>query len=562
MNNFYFREMLLVSFRERKARRVVFHPRVTVVRGENETGKSSLLKSLFFGLGATPARMHPSWLRGEVRILIKFDVGQQSYSVLRHGDAFALFDANNRLLGHFRSVTDELAPFLSEIFNFGLRLPDRERRFRPLPPAYLFLPFYMDQDASWTSGWSAFKNLQQFANWKKGVVEYHAGIRGNKYYEAQAVKLDAEVALSKVTRKREGLSQVYDSLRDRFDAAQFDVNFAGYQQEVEELLMECEKLRKLQEGYKARLSEMRASRDVVKSQLDITNHAREEARLDHDYAAHAGDEVQCPTCGAGYENSFAERFSIAMDEDRCADLALRLVSELSDLDNEIAQELRDAQSISEKVEEVERLLARREGEIALGDLIRQAGKRELRDVMSLDLAALESEEQRFDAAIQRYSDEMRRQDSRDQRKQINTFFDELMGTFLIELDALSVNRLKRVDSSVNATGSELPRALLAYQVAFFHILRRYGSAASGPLVVDSPLQQDQDERHAERIFRFLGRRCPEGTQLIVGTVDTAGVDLGGDEIVLDRKYSLLREEDFDSVSAEVTAYLDTALRSR
>jgi len=387
MKNFVLREMLLASFRTKTARRVVFDPNVTIVKGNNETGKSSLIKSILRTFGAEPAKVHPSWDQAEVRSVVRFEIDGKQYAMLRHGGTYAMFDAEARRLQNFSSVTNELGPFFANLVGFGLRLPGRSGVLGPLPPAFYFLPFYMDQDASWSDAWAGFKNLDQFPNWKQSVIEYHAGIRGNEFYAEKAKKIEAESELNRVRRKREGLQEIYGNLQDRFDMAQFNVNFEAYGAEVEELLRKCSKLRQREEQFKVDLSELRNQREALKTQIGITTHARNESRQDFDFAVQLGsasEEIHCPTCGQGYTNSFGERFDIARDEDRCADLALQLTGELADVDSKINVKLADMRKIGDDVTMIERLLGRKEGEVALVDLVRQEGRRELRDVMDRD----------------------------------------------------------------------------------------------------------------------------------------------------------------------------------
>ncbi|WP_457094139.1 AAA family ATPase, partial [Microvirga sp. P5_D2] len=59
MKRLLFERLELLSLSERKARTVEFHPRLTVITGENGVGKSSVIKSLYWTLGAAPAVMHP-----------------------------------------------------------------------------------------------------------------------------------------------------------------------------------------------------------------------------------------------------------------------------------------------------------------------------------------------------------------------------------------------------------------------------------------------------------------------------------------------------------------------
>lgn len=561
MSTCSFQELLLSSVKERRARKVSFHPSVTVIRGENETGKSSLLKSIFYTFGAVSMKTHPAWKGAEVRSLLRFTVGDRTLAILRYGGQFAVFDHKDRVLKRFAKVTSELAPFLASLFRFRLQLPDREGVTIALPPAYYFLPSYMDQDGSWGDQWTGFADLAQLPNWKKGVIEYHAGIRGNEYYEAQAAKLAAEGDAREVARRFEALSGVYTSLGTRFEASLFNVDFAKYKQEIAELLAECDVLREREHSYKRSITELRNERQSLKTQLDLARHAREEARKDYAHAQDADETIACPTCGATYHNSFAERFAIAVDEDQCSTLIVQLEEEMVKVDARLEREMANAVQAAEGIARIQTLLERKEGEVQLEDLIRQEGRQELRRVMHDDLAALDSSRAEFAAAANEAKKRMGKFGGKDQRERVNELFAERMRSFLQELDVslISDKAIQKVDAKLPGTGSELPRALLAYKLAFLHVADKFATAVSAPLVIDSPNQQDQDIGHLESVLRFIRDRRPVDRQLILGVVDLAGVEFEGTEIVLDRKRQLLSADEYDEVGAEVQRYVDIAL---
>ena len=58
MKSLQLENMLLVSHREKKARKIDFDPEVTVIKGENDTGKSSVIKSIQTAFGASPHNVH------------------------------------------------------------------------------------------------------------------------------------------------------------------------------------------------------------------------------------------------------------------------------------------------------------------------------------------------------------------------------------------------------------------------------------------------------------------------------------------------------------------------
>ena len=61
MKNLKFQSLLLLSKKERAARKIVFDPKATLILGENDTGKSSLIKAIYATFGADPAVIHPDW---------------------------------------------------------------------------------------------------------------------------------------------------------------------------------------------------------------------------------------------------------------------------------------------------------------------------------------------------------------------------------------------------------------------------------------------------------------------------------------------------------------------
>jgi hypothetical protein len=562
MKSFSFNELLLLSNVEAKARRISLHPKGTVFSGENETGKSSALKALFRTFGANPEGESPRWKLASVRSVVRFEVDGERYSFLRYGDQLAAFDSKNRLIKAFASVTKEVAPFLSKLFGFRLQLPNRQHEFVDLPPAYLFLPFYMDQDGSWSQPWSAFTALTQFARWKDGVIEYHAGIRGRAYYEAQAEKLGAEVDRDKATARKEGLESVYKDLSKEFQAAQFDVDYSAYQGEVEALLSECEKLRKREERFKVELTQLRNQQDSLKTQLAITEHARNESDKDYEFASAIHDEIGCPTCGAVYDNSFKQRFLLAVDEDTCTELALHLKQEIEVVGRQLEAIVRASGAVATERDEIEKLLAKREGELELRDLIRQDGRKELKRAMNTALGSLEAEASEQVVKASAAGERMKKLDSPKRRKEVNEFYASKMTAFAHELEigTLPHSVMRKIDVPPRSTGSEGARVLLAYKVAFLWVMKEFGDCSGFPFVVDSPKQQEQDARHSRKILEFLKNRLPEQTQLVLGVVDPENVRFPGKHIALEQKLSLLRSEEFESVSGEVKELVDVMLR--
>lgn len=83
MKNLKFKEIYLISNVERKARKIVFSPHLNIILGKNRNGKSSLLKSLYWTMGADPAKMHEKWINANITSLLKISVDEKIFFVLR-----------------------------------------------------------------------------------------------------------------------------------------------------------------------------------------------------------------------------------------------------------------------------------------------------------------------------------------------------------------------------------------------------------------------------------------------------------------------------------------------
>jgi len=61
------------------------------------------------------------------------------------------------------------------------------------------------------------------------------------------------------------------------------------------------------------------------------------------------------------------------------------------------------------------------------------------------------------------------------------------------------------------------------------------------------------------MVEFIRDYKPTDSQMILSFVDDAGVDLGGTEIVLENKWSLLQEDMYDQVDEEIRPFIDAHL---
>jgi hypothetical protein len=74
------------------------------------------------------------------------------------------------------------------------------------------------------------------------------------------------------------------------------------------------------------------------------------------------------------------------------------------------------------------------------------------------------------------------------------------------------------------------------------------------VIVDTPVQQDQDADNAARIIKFALGQVPQDMQMILGTVSLHGVDYDGYVIKTENKYRLLSKDAYEEVSGVLKPY--------
>jgi len=557
MKSLLLKSILLVSHREKKAKKIRFYPQANVVKGQNDTGKSSLIKSIYFAFGANPHSRHHKWKNADVAILLRFQVDDTTYSIYRHRNSFSLFDKSDQLIGTYSSVTKELAPVLANIFDFKLKLIDRGGQASIPPPAYLFLPFYIDQDKGWVSTWNSFTNLGQFPDWKKRVISYHLGIRPDKWYELEAERKKVIAAQEEPERQLRTLEQLMKTTKEQVYRVDFDINVDQFKLEIKRLLDECNVLKIEENRYRQEIVQLRTEQIRLDAQIEIVVKTHDELSQDYKFAVqHIDNFVSCPTCGAEYNNSFAERFEIAKDTETCTDLLMLLRDELKKVLENINVSEKSLSHAMERQKAINKLLAKKQGQIKLKDLIELEGKKTL--IAHLDGETSKEQEihEKLIVAENKLFKQMKGFDDPERRKKITGEYSENLRKNVLKLEVTSLDDrvFKRIDSTIEESGSDLPRAVLAYNFSVLKAIEKNGNATFCPLVIDAPNQQEQDQANLRRILKFISENRSFGHQLILGLVDDSGIDFGGKTLELNTKYSLLDENEYPILSDEIRYY--------
>ena len=367
--------------------------------------------------------------------------------------------------------------------------------------------------------------------------------------------------LDRVRQERTVINRVLERI-ELISNTQFDLSIANYEQEVASLLTQCNELQKSETALRDELVVIENRRSSIEQQIEITELAANELGKDFDFASEKlDDEIECPTCGAGYHNSFAERFGIAQDEDQMRALLVQLNGEYEACISDLQKKKATVAVATDQIPHITAILEMRQGEVKLQDILRSEGKKEVRSVLRDELNVLNQRIGEIDDEVTSAEKAMKEASSKKKTKEIKEYYHGRMNAFLQQLQVKELTEAgyKEVYSRIKENGSDLPRALLAFYFAIIKTIEKYSTTTRCPIVIDSPKQQDQDPENWKRMLEFMRDQRPLEAQMIVGLVDDMAISLGGDVIELRDERQLLQKSQYEDVANELRTYIDKAL---
>lgn len=558
-NQLLIKQLTILSIPEKSAKTVNFHPKRNVITGENDVGKSSIIKSIYHCLGAD-VHFDNVWEKADAVSLLAFSYGNKDYMILRSRGLFGIFDMQGNLLQSFGSIIKDLSPYFARLFNNRLQLKQSKTNQRiTVSPAIQFLPFYIDQDKGWAKPWDSFEGLGVFGGFKRDLINFVTGIRPNEYF-ALSERIDKLSAkLTELKNESGVLVSAQKAVEKHIPKANFDIDIKAFKKDIDRLLVKLEVLKNKENEYRKNLIKQKNKEVFIDNEIALVSKSIREINKDYEHSLNELDcEITCPTCNAIYENSMVSRFGLLEDVDTCRSLLSDYLEDKKKITKEVSKLESQLNLQVAKVREITDLLNEKKGKVRLKDLIENESSKQVKEIFNRSRSNYnaqigEIEERKLGLEVDRS-----KLHNKERKESIVSRFNALIDLFLIKLNVHTLNSegFSDIPLSVKSQGSDTPRALLAYYYAILFTSKEFTSLPLFPLVIDSPNQQDQDAINRNKIIKFIFENTPDDYQLILGTVDLHGVEYEGHTIAPANKLNLLDCDEFEDGYNKVAPLLD------
>lgn len=562
MRSLTFQRLVLISDSKRLANQFSFQKRLNLITGkDNSIGKSTLAKSLLWSLGCDPV-FDEEWKSNDIKSILYFTINDKEYFSCR-GSHSIILGAIGDEAQRYINITGDFSKDFSDLVNFKMKLPNRgDGNLETPPPAYYFLPFYIDQIKSWSSPWNSFENLGQYSNWKGPLIKYFTGylkpehfdIEENIYEYSEIKKESAH----KIEKFQSAVEVIVDNSVDSPIA--LDTNdFIKIQNEIKNELYDLI-------DYQTRLYDAQATITSniydLESQYALAITSANELEEDYKFAVESipTDNLECPLCGTLHDNSLPNRALLLSEKDSLLNEANSIASKIVELNSSLNSLNDDAHFITNEIERINKKYIT-DDDAVKNDLIAQVIDTISTENVSKNIQIkIDNEDlniSKANSSIKELKKDQKKLLSTKEKEELNSSF---MSKLLANIEALGSTgiNLSKVKSPTDykqllgGGAAEAARGLLAYQLSVLQQIHVAKSCVVPPFVIDTPNQQEQAGYRYETVIKELIRGVPLDYQLILCAMendalnefkhDANVIELNSNRLLEDSQYNSLRSE--------------------
>lgn len=513
--NIVFKELIITDIKENVSKRVKFFPKRNLLSSDtNGKGKSTIMKSLYHSLGAN-ASFDDNIDKKAMVFDIRLNYGDNEYRIVRFVDLYLIFKNHKLELSCKYGNISELSEYYKKEFGMYVYLKDRMGGLPIAPPAYSFIPYYLDQDYSWKKEQMPFDNLWQYEKLSRNdLYYYHLSIFTDEYNATKSKYKEQQLKCDLLDEEVKQLYATYMQLKDQI--------------KVEAVCIDDKEIEILINYLSNQINERFNCFNNIKNEMFVLENEKVECVCQIESIDKGINELtnkmktpranaKCPNCGTEFEVDIEKDIKELYNKTFLQNRRAYYISRIDEINKELAIKKERLEKYTREINELEARLKseqanydaymrRKVSDGLFRDMLKKIGELNVkREKELLELKRLKNTLDSFDVKTDK----------------IKVAFKSCYINNLLQLNVKKFNSEKiKAFNKLAIGGSQYVRSTLAFFYSFIELKKEFNKDKfQCPLIIDSPREGEQDDMNSQNILKFIFDKYDGEEQLIVASVN-------------------------------------------
>ena len=363
-------KLIILDRSDKEANVFVFSNKANIITSDDSyVGKSCLLKSMYYAMGFPIRVIQNGWSLKNKLFKLFYTHNNEEGFIIRSGDTYWVDGISSAM------STMEYSKWLLEKYNLNIRLPLKDNvDIRTVYPSAIILPFYIDQDVSWSA--IPYKNVaNDLAQYASSVIpsalfEYLFGISTNIIMDKKQERLH-------LLNEKKLFGQQYDTLsllKDDFirnDAEEYVFDEQEAINDIKKYLLLAENINIKLNDFKSNIYQKKIEIDNLKVEvLELTKIIENTRRTYNEIKG------ECSHCGSDLtEKQSIKRIRLENDNYEATLLRNDLNKKIKKLEDELDNILQNKLGLENEYTSLLSIAQKKQGEITLQQFIEQKARK-------------------------------------------------------------------------------------------------------------------------------------------------------------------------------------------
>ncbi|WP_119326709.1 hypothetical protein [Companilactobacillus musae] len=503
MKRLTIKKLIIMDYKEKKAQSFQFDDHINIITSKmSSTGKSSLIKSIFYSLGFDIKKFPNEWNSNQMLFKEYIDIDGNEHSILRNKNYFKV--DNEKIFSY-----KDYAKWLASQMDFELEIQlSKSKRFESVYPTEMLLMNYIDQDKSWDG--YLYKNvsdsLNRYGSSKavKEIVDYDLGISNKEIIQLK----DKKTSFNKQKKDKESELTTLNKLNDDFKS-KYEENVVPI--DLEKVKKDLENQKVQMEISNKEINKSYSKIHNIRSKISIKFQDIEELNKIKNQNANRIKKIsnkngECSYCHSKLtveqslsrlelnNNIFDIQFDILKKQNELNLLKKEESSLQKELDSKIKKfdVLGNEEKFAKDKSNMDKYI-----DIQVSKEIQRKYSNQITNSLE-EIEQTKKEINKLSYQISKLNKQMN-----NKKREIITYFDEQLTELSINLSEPKISNIKFGDfKEIEGSGTENNRAILGAYLSYFRTLNCYGNHQF-PFGLDSVIKTEIDGVSLNEIYKAV-----------------------------------------------------------